>query len=156
MGEKIWLISPPTLLSSPWCDVNLTTVGVPLSTVQLSWQDSEEDRWQNFTYFQNIIFCVTNILQWVVRVLQPGSLPTGQSGVTVTPPGPSLVVFVINWGILKFYKLQHQQPAARQHDQTTGGPQVDQVRLRDNREDGCDGTWLMLITLPYSYLLYYY
>ena len=50
--EKMWIISPSY---SAWCKA------WPLwdcDTVQLSWQ-AGQDRWQNFTYFQNIIFCVT-------------------------------------------------------------------------------------------------
>ena len=43
-----------------------------------------------------------HFLQWRVRVFQAGSLPTGQSGVTERDSEPSLVLFVITGGILKF------------------------------------------------------
>ena len=78
-------------------------------------------------------------MQWRVRVLQAGSLPTGQSGVTLTPPGPqsSLVCYQPR-NIHTRPSPHHTLP---QHDQTTGGAEAEQVR-----DKTCDGTWLMLIT----------
>ena len=63
-----------------------------------------------------------------MRVLLPGLLPTGQSGVTVTPSGPQSRLVCYQHRNIKVLPPHHD------HDQTTGGTEVDQVR-----DKTCDG-----------------
>ena len=74
----------PDHITLPQCPIKVTSQPGP-----------DQDRWQNFPeyYFPNLIFCVTLlVVHWRVRVLQPGSLPTGQSGVILPPWAQSSLV----------------------------------------------------------------